>query len=220
MKPKILLSGNTNLHYYVDAVRAAGGEAHARYCPPLSLDYDALLLCGGNDIDPARYGRPLAGSRSLDLERDASEMRLFSAYFEAGKPIFGVCRGMQLVNVALGGTLCQDIESTPVHLSGEDFYAAHPITSEEGCVLDRLYGRRFSVNSSHHQAVEQPGAGLRITARSEEGVIEALEHESRPVLAVQFHPERMCESEAREDTVDGLPLFRYFLSLIGRGTFR
>ena len=135
-----------------------------------------------------------------------------------GKPILGICRGIQLLNVALGGDLIQDL-SPDIRLfhsrEGQDL--VHPVRCEADSFLHRLYGPLFPVNSSHHQAVGRLGEGLRAVAWSEGGVAEALELPGRPVLGVQFHPERMAFGRRRPDTVDGAPLFAYFLSLCRGG---
>ncbi len=92
----------------------------------------------------------------------------------------------------------------------------HPVRAQPGSLLHTLYGPRFSVNSSHHQAVDCPAPGLVLTLRAVDGVPEAIEHPSLPILGVQFHPERMSGPLLRPDTVDGAPIFRWFLALCGR----
>ena len=124
--------------------------------------------------------------------------------------------GGQILNIFLGGTLIQDLPDgiRPFHRwKGGD--AVHLIRAEEDSLLHRWYGEVFPVNSYHHQALDRLGAGLRATAWSESGVIEAVEHENRPVLGVQFHPERMAFANRREDTVDGEAVFRWFLQQCG-----
>lgn len=121
---------------------------------------------------------------------------------------------MQVLNVALGGTLIQDLppELLPFH-GGAERYLVHPIRTGADSVLDRLYGRTLAVNSWHHQAVDRLGEGLIPTAWAESGLVEAVEHLSLPILGVQFHPERMSYGKQREDAADGAPLMEYFLSL-------
>ena len=207
---KILIStGNTDPVNYVRAVREAGGDPTARYLPKPELSFDGLILAGGGDIDPARYGQTCAGSETPDIRRDSAELALLSAYAQAGKPILGICRGHQLLNVWAGGTLIQDLGAgNDTHRGTEAGDRWHEVISEPDSILFRLSGAHFSANSSHHQAADVPGKGLRITARSSDGTAEGLEHCSLPVFSVQFHPERMGE--------DGQPVFRYFLDLCRR----
>ena len=124
---------------------------------------------------------------------------------------------MQIINVALGGTLLQDLgdvrRTSHTHPQADQ---VHPVRAQPGSLLHTLYGPRFSVNSSHHQAVDCPAPGLVLTLRAVDGVPEAIEHPSLPILGVQFHPERMSGPLLRPDTVDGAPIFRWFLALCGR----
>ena len=220
MKPKILISpGDWDPVNYVAAVAAAGGDPHARYLAPPDLSCDALLLCGGDDVDPARYGQENRGSVGIDPARDEAEFALLDAFCAAGRPVMGICRGHQIINVWLGGSLIQDIGQdigpalAPAH-GGEGGDRVHQIRAAEGSLLRRLYGPEFAVNSSHHQALGRLGRGLAVTARSHDGVVEAVEHNTLPLFGVQFHPERMTGARARPDTVDGGAIFRAFLELI------
>jgi len=213
-KPRILLSGNKKLQFYVDAVNGCGGIADAKYLPEINTDYDGLILCGGNDIDPAYYGEEIDGSVNIDYERDKVEFALLKAFVDAGKPVLGVCRGCQIVNVFFGGTLYQDIKEARSHSSYSDFDLIHRVRAVEGSVAEKLYGTEFVVNSYHHQAVRELGKGLKITMRSSDDlVVEGIEHASLPVFAVQWHPERMCFSGRREDTVDGAAIFEHFIRM-------
>lgn len=216
-KPKILLSGNSNLQFYVDAVNGLGAEADAKYLPPIDTNYDGLILCGGNDVDPQYYGQTLNGSVNLDKERDAVEFALLEAYVKAGKPVMGICRGYQLINIFFGGSLEQHIEAADLHIQHNGMDSVHGVTAEKGSILEKLYGTAFSVNSSHHQAVMALGSGLRATAFWND-LTEAYEHNTLPVIGVQWHPERMCFTKKRMDTVDGSLLFRYFLEQMVKKT--
>ena len=128
-------------------------------------------------------------------------------------PVFGICRGIQSINVLCGGSLHQHMPETPVHRSGTKEDLVHPVTATPESLLGKLYGEKFCVNSFHHQAVNVLGDGLRATAFWENTYIEAFEHESLPIYGFQFHPERMCCSHARPDTVDGTKIFEYFIGL-------
>lgn len=217
--PKILLSGSTKTHNYVDAVEKLGGIAVAQYLPEYDSSCDGLILCGGSDISPNYYGEELNGSVNIDDARDKAEMNLIRQFVEAGKPILGICRGCQILNVYFGGSLYQHIDNAREHASNADYDLIHPVTAEKGSVPARLYGTDFVVNSYHHQAVKKLGDGFRITMVSgPERIVEAIEHETLPIFAVQWHPERMCFAHKRKDTVDGSEIFKHFLSLCRQET--
>ena len=215
MKPRILIStGGGNAANYLAAIEAAGGVGDARYLPAPDLSYDGLLLTGGDDMDPALFGQVNRGSRGIDRARDEAELALVDAFLGANKPVLAICRGHQVVNVWLDGDLIQDLgpELVPFHQKGEGDQV-HLVRGLEGSLLHRLYGPVFPVNSSHHQGLGRLGRGLSASARSEGGVIEAVEHDTLPLISVQFHPERMTGALARPDTVDGGEIFRAFLEL-------
>lgn len=212
MKPKILLSANKNMQYYIGAVNLSGGDAVCEYLPEVDLSCDGLILCGGSDIDPKYYGQADNGSVNIDASRDECEFKLAKAFIEAGKPVMGICRGAQLLNVYFGGSLIGHLPNADLHTSGSGVDLVHSVEAEKGSILETLYGGNFKTNSSHHQAVKKLGAGLVATAFCD-GVVEAFEHTAFPVVAYQFHPERMCFSKRREDTVDGRDIFEHFVEL-------
>ena len=214
MKPKILLAGQQKAENYIDAVNRCGGEPIAKYCPEVSLEYDGLILCGGSDIHPSHYGEEICGSRGIDAQRDQSEFALLKAFAEAKKPILGICRGCQLLNVGFGGSLHQDLPNADLHtnLSAPDL--VHHITAKEGSLLHTLYGKHFSVNSAHHQAIKKLADGFEVMAVAfDNETIEGIYHTSLPIFGVQFHPERMCFAHKREDAVDGSPIIQYFVDM-------
>ncbi len=215
MRPKILLSiGGGDAANYLAAVEAAGGAGEARYLPAPDLSYDGLILVGGDDMDPALFGQGNTASRGIDRVRDEAELALLNVFCAAGRPVLAICRGHQVVNVWLGGDLIQNLSPELVLFhQREEGDQVHPVRAAEGSLLRRLYGPVFPVNSSHHQGLGRLGRGLRVTAWSEGGVMEAVEHESLPLISVQFHPERMTGALARPDTVDGGKIFRSFLEL-------
>ena len=212
-KIRILLSGKSNLQYYEDAVNGVGAMADAQYLPRIDTGYDGLILCGGVDVDPGYYHQPVAGSVGMDDARDQVEFALLKAYIAAGKPVFGICRGFQLINIFFNGTLHQDIPESALHRNGKDFYITHPVTAVADSIVGTAYGTDFSVNSAHHQAVGVLGDGLRATAFWDHTYVEAFEHTTLPVFGVQWHPERMCFGQKRDDTVDGTELFEKFIAL-------
>lgn len=215
---KILLSSSkSGAEAYENAVHALGGKPSAIYCPPVDLSYDGLILCGGDDVDPARFGQTNCGSKGIDEKRDQAELDLISAFLTAKKPILGICRGHQILNIALGGTLIQDLPE-PVGLfhtydSSKETERVHPVHAAPGSWFEETWGRVFPVNSHHHQAVDALGKGLVPLLWSEGGVVEGMIHASLPILSVQFHPERMCFDRRRADAVDGAPIFEKFLRM-------
>lgn len=170
---------------------------------------DGLLLSGGGDIHPSYYGKYLTGLHtSVDQQRDEREWELLQQFCERKKPVFGICRGIQVIDVFFGGTLFRHLGTAHVH----DTTIHTVITSENGR-LRSMFGENLPVNSYHHQAIRTLGAGLYVTAVSDaDGVIEAIEHDSLPVMAVQWHPERMVTSICRDTEVDMEPLFTAFLA--------
>lgn len=179
---------------------------------------DGILFTGSAyDISPQLYRQENRHSKDCKPELDEMELALFEAFYRAGKPIMGICRGLQMINVAMGGDLIQDIpdevDCLTVHqkvYQKETEY--HPVTAKEDSLLGRLFGKVFTTNSYHHQAVKTCAPGLIPTVITEDGIIEAAEHESKPIFAVQWHPERMVGQEQTE-LPNMLPLFRHFIEL-------
>ena len=206
MLPQILLPGVPGqFSNYERALSAAG--ANVRYAGDALSTCDGLLLPGGGDLHPRHYGAPILDCRDIDETRDVLEMALIRDFLAAERPILGICRGMQVINVALGGTLHQHIEGHSANEQGDRF---HQVRTVAGSAIGRLYGRYFTVNSAHHQAVDRLGTGLRAVQRAGE-TVEAVEHETVPVWAVQWHPERLFEGGRSRDTVDGGRLIAFFV---------
>lgn len=203
---KILLLANQKNENYINAVETCGATAVLN-----QADYtcDGLIICGGNDIDPSYYNQKVKGSRDIDIERDKTEFEITKNFIETGKPILGICRGHQLLNVILGGTLIQDLPNSSDHIAKNGIDQVHTLKANPRSLLFDLYGDYFFVNSSHHQAIENVGNGLIPTAYSMDGTIEATEHISKPYFTVQFHPERMITDK----TENGIEIFRYFIDL-------
>lgn len=179
---------------------------------------DGLFLAGGNDLAPETYGsEPIEALGEVNPVRDRFELSAVRWAFERQMPVFGICRGIQAMNVAMGGTLWQDLPSQYRTQAGEaplahsqkrrDIYPSHAVRIEPGTLLFSLVGTEsLRVNSMHHQAVRDAGRGLRITARATDGVPEALECPEHPFfLAVQWHPERYF-AQAK----DAMALFQAF----------
>jgi putative glutamine amidotransferase len=204
MKPVIGITPCSRLDDYVESVKRAGGE-------PLVLDtaddpaqvldrVDALLLTGGLDVDPALYGEPAHPTTEADAARDQFEIPLSRAAVARDLPLFAICRGVQVLNVAAGGTLIQDIPSTVTTTLSHSVdlpkdHIAHPVRVTPGTRLAASLGSSSpldtcAVNSRHHQAVGRVAPSFVVSAVSQDGVVEAIE---RPASAfcvgVQWHPE-------------------------------
>lgn len=217
MKPEIQISlGPELVGNYAEAVEAFGGVAAAAYLPEPAADRcAALILSGGGDVSPALYGEENTACFGVDEARDAAEYRLIEAYLRAGKPILGICRGQQILNVWFGGSLAQHLREADAHVPTKAGDSAHETTALPGSFPAGLYGERFRVNSAHHQGIASLAPALEAVQWSADGVIEACRHKTLPVWSVQWHPERMCLGRARADTVDGGALFRRFLQMLG-----
>jgi putative glutamine amidotransferase len=205
--PLIAIAPNSKLPDYEESVRRAGGTPRvldrAADAPATVVSsIDALLLAGGGDVQPSIYGE-VAHSTFDGAEpgRDEYEIELVRLALAADLPVFAICRGIQLLNVACGGTLIQDIPdevgtSVNHRLPLPSFSIAHDIWMESGSLLERLMGERIDagdacpVNSRHHQAPKALGGGLIASATAPDGVIEAIEDPARRFcLGVQWHPE-------------------------------
>lgn len=196
---------------YIEGVTLAGGIAIL--LPPQPVDggiveqildgIDGLIITGGRDVDPAAYGHdPLPTTDEPDRVRDAWELALVSAAIRRRLPVLGICRGAQVLNVALGGTLHQhlpDILGHTRHQQGNAVFTTSSIRTVAGSRLAGLIGESTNAQCYHHQAIDRLGDGLTISARDGEGVIEAVELPGEDfVLAVQWHP---------EETLDDLRVF-------------
>jgi len=217
----------SKLDHYFEAVRRAGGEPeHLSLGPGLgelaaqAARLDGFVLPGSPaDVDPARYGAPRhTKTRTVDPDRDRTDSAILQHALEAHKPVLAICYGCQILNVCEGGSLVQDIPSEkPESLAhGKTDLAAsasrgdleHGASLAPGSLLERLAGgREVQINSSHHQAIGQPGKRLRVTALGSDGVIEGVELLSPGdwVVGVQWHPERMPGDRFAEE------LFREFV---------
>lgn len=187
---------------YLRAVESSGGLAVVLPPAPGPADVvirrlDALILTGGADVDPAHYGRERhPETRVADPSRDRFELDLARAAGRLGLPLLAVCRGIQVLNVARGGTLHQhlpDLVGTGEHAPVPAGYGSHPVRIEPASLLGRVMNGAAGavVPTHHHQAVDGIGTGLRATAWAEDGTVEALEDPGEPfVLGIQWHPEQ------------------------------
>ena len=178
---------------YSEAVSNAGGipliVGDDSNLEELADRADGLYLTGGNDVDPTWYQGCSDYCEEADPWRDHLENRLIHLFMERKKPIFGICRGMQQINVTLGGSLFEDIGHR-LNLE-HPFEVPHTVHAKPNSKLHRWYGEEFTVNSFHHQAINQLGDGLEVVAWTEDRIVEAVAHKSLPIFGVQWHPERM-----------------------------
>lgn len=207
---------------YFAAVTAAGGEvvpidAYAVE-PDIGLiigGVEGLLISGGVDLQPFYYHEENVACGTLDPVLDDFEMKAMSEAVKQNKPVLGICRGMQLINVFFGGSLYQNIFCCEFHKRYENKDRVHRTKVESGTFLEQVYGKtEIAVNSAHHQAVKVLADDLVPAQYSNEGILEAFYHKDKPIFAVQWHPERMCLANAREDTEDGLKLFKFFVDML------
>ncbi|MBN1262246.1 MAG: gamma-glutamyl-gamma-aminobutyrate hydrolase family protein [Anaerolineae bacterium] len=213
---------------YVNALHNAGGTP--LILPPLFDEQDwpgviarldGLLLSGGEDIHPQNYRQEeLTWMGGVDLERDHSELGLVRSALDRGLPILAICRGHQLLNIALGGTLFQDLAAQipnaldHAYVPGRPMeQTVHTVTLDpDSHIANLLGGDTFAVNSVHHQGVDVPGQGLTVVGYAPDGVVEALELAGYPFCySVQWHPEAMLKVN---DTM--LPLFAAFVNAAGQ----
>lgn len=210
---------------YVQAILNAGGApilipalADEASLYTIFQNLDGLLLTGGADIDPALYGEEMNGAEDIMPNRDSSELLLANWALDDDLPLLGICRGHQVLNVATGGTLHQDIpQDFPTsphdhrgsHHAGDRTLPVHQVSVTPGCKLAGVVGSLdFAVNSLHHQSVKRVGDGLQVVARSEDGVVEGLESRlHRWVVSVQWHPEEMWGNHS-----EAAALFAAFVS--------
>ena len=199
MKRILLTTSASPPSHYIRALKAVGAEPWVAAADTDLEAFDGLILCGGGDPEPALFGQKNQGSYGISRERDRLELSCIHHFLKAKKPILGICRGNQMLNVAFGGSLIQHLPNAMNHIApGEDVF--HDVRTDG--LLKKLYGRKLRTNSSHHQGIGRVGRGLKVLGVAPDGVVEALGHEYLPVLGVQFHPERM---------ENGLPIFEQFL---------
>lgn len=213
-KPRIAVceTGKPQERYY-ESLRKEGAEAVQLHTLCDISAFDGLVLPGGADIDPARYGQEINGSVGIDDELDALQFAVLDAFIKAKKPVLGICRGHQCIAVYFGIPLIQHLNVSARHAKGEndEWDKYHAVRSVPGTPAAYLYGAEFTVNSSHHQAAAHDGNGLITMAVSDDGVIEGFVHETLPVFSVQWHPERSHLSPSGIVQADGADIFRAFL---------
>lgn len=210
--PMADLEHETIPELYLQAVRRAGGvplllPVHGTDAAALIGRVDGLVLTGGGDVDPRRYGGNPDGASNVDEDRDGFELQALGVAIGLDLPVLAICRGMQLLNVFLGGTLIEDLETA----TGSAFHwnldrwdgFAHEVSILPTSRLANMMGDGASVNSIHHQAIDRIGSELEVVARAKDGVIEAVEMIGRPfVVGVQWHPECLAPNRPHQDLFD------------------
>ena len=226
---KILIAGREkDTKNYVEIIKYLGAEPVVSLHPESVYSFDGLVLPGGGDICPVFYHRKNRGSTNICICEDVIQLLMFHRFMEQKKPILGICKGMQIINVALGGALIQALPTAGSHTwhNGDRY---HPTTIAADSLLYSLYGNYLITGSAHHQAVCTLGNGLKAVQHAHDGVIEGVEHVTLPILGIQWHPERLCNLDTVPSTKpalhpfackkpfptnvgNGLPVFEWFAS--------
>lgn len=197
---------------------------HTDYEVTLSVgklsEFDALLLPGGGDIDPNLLNEPDLGSRNIDTELDIIQFQALDLFVKNKKPILGICKGFQLINLYFGGLLIQNLPSPSIHpVTPEGNDSFHEVTTHPIPSLPTLHAyaiprfpKTTTVNSAHHQGIRKNGKALFPFQTAPDGITEAFLHEELPIAAFQWHPERMLFSENKDFQETGRLAFDLFFS--------
>ena len=211
MKPVIGIIKTSNIIYhtfaefeYIRALKACGAEVRFVKNTKDALACNGLLFTGGCDITPSFYGEekhPKCGK--TNLKRDTIEREIFKAFYETGKPIFGICRGMQFINVCLGGSVYQDISDKQTERHKDSvklFNNYHKVKISESSLLYDIFEKEeITVNSTHHQAVKSLGENLKTVAESHDGFVESYVSTTHPFcMGVQWHPEHIFRKDVMQ----------------------
>ena len=212
---------------YIESVLRAGGvpivlpiNENPEVLKKMVASVDALIMTGGEDVDPLKYfnEEPVPGLEEINPKRDVFDIALINLALEQGIPILGICRGHQLLNVACGGTLYQDLPSqydasklVKHRQQAPSWYGTHRVELDSASVLGKILGTTtVVVNTHHHQAVKEVAPNFTVTGRSSDGVVEAMEMIGNPhVFSVQFHP----EAPTSKGIDDFLPIFVYLVEI-------
>lgn len=213
MKTKVLIGGKPDqIRNYVKALETVCTEGISVYACSWkeAIGCSGLVLPGGGDIAPGLFGQANQGSDNIDETLDRIQLKLLEEFVCAGKPVLGICKGIQVINVFFGGTIKQHLLTSYAHCyqQGDQY---HMTIAKKGSILEQLYGLRFPVNSAHHQGIDRLGKDLEAIQFAEDQVIEGIVHKKLPILGVQWHPERMIDDS--EEYVDGKRLFQFWIQL-------
>lgn len=207
--PTILIAGRPeDTRNYENTIRRMGVSCSVGLNPGQADDATHLLLPGGGDITPAFFGQTDHGSHHIDTELDILQLDILTRFTAQKKPVLGICKGLQLINVHFGGDITQHIDTAETHrwIGRDQFHYVFHSDLGRRDFFYQLYGNSYKVNSAHHQAINRTGRDLVPVCRAGDNVIEGLVHSSLPILAVQWHPERLPDGT-------GESLFSYFFSL-------
>lgn len=201
---------------YIRAMENLGAKAFISLEPGDLETADGLILPGSpQDMNPKLWGAENTCSNDINDELDRIQWKLLEDAAAAGKPVLGICRGMQFINVYFGGTLIQDLPDADAH-KAENPEKYHNVFTAEGTTMFDLYGAMTETNTRHHQGIGLIGENLKVSAMwiDDEGlVMEAIEHKELPILGVQWHPERMALYGNQQQQADGEKLLKYWLEI-------
>lgn len=204
--PLIAILGRAkDTHNYENALRALGVSFITTLDVEKAMRATHLLLPGGGDITPAFFGQHNHGSRNIDTELDILQLQALSLFMAQKKPVLGICKGLQLITIQLGGTISQHIDTADEHrwIERDQSHHVYHCGVNHTDFFYQLYGTGTQVNSAHHQAVDKLGRDLFPVCRAADSVIEGIMHTTLPVIAVQWHPERIMDE-------GGAQLLNYF----------
>ena len=205
--PLIAIVGRSkDTHNYENALRTLGVSFITTLDLREAEQATHLLLPGGGDITPAFFGQNNHGSHNIDTELDILQIQALSSFMAQKKPVLGICKGLQIINVHLGGTINQHIVTADTHeRKGHDkqHNVYHSGLNRRNFFF-QLYGTSTPVNSAHHQAIDLLGRDLAVVCRAGDNIVEGIMHTTLPIIAVQWHPERIMDD-------GGERLIRYFL---------
>ena len=207
--PSVAILGRSpDTENYENILRRLGVPCHTTLDPDAAETATHLLLPGGGDITPAFFGQSDHGSHHIDTELDILQLQALSLFVTKKRPVLGICKGLQIINVYFGGDITQHIDTADRHkwIGRDQMHRVYHSYVNRLDFFYQLYGNSAPVNSAHHQAINRLGKDLIPVCRAGDNVVEGLMHRVLPILAVQWHPERLPAK-------DGEPLFHYFLSL-------
>lgn len=205
---KVLIFSKTEVPNYIRGCELVGLD-YVVSCEVKNLDgYDGLILVGStSSTDPSLYGASIINCTEIDRDFDLACIEVIKHFISKNKPILGICKGIQIINVALGGTLNQNIKNH----KKSGLVNAHKVYKVSDNLLSEFYGDEFYVNSTHMQCVDKVAPTLHVTFVSKSGSVEAVEHENGKVIGVQWHPEKLLGVKYK--TMKGLGVFKAYKKL-------
>lgn len=220
-KIKRMKNGDCYLYCYENYFKAFGNDALV-FMIDQNFDkiehysdfFDALIITGGCDIDPLFYcEKPINKNEEFFSRLDEYEIEIIKSFYKKQKPILGICRGLQIINVCFGGSLYQDINSqlnvnhNQFDYDEDDLFFTHQVKFNINGLLYDIFGEKYNVNTYHHQAIKKLADGFLIEAISDDGIIEAISLK-KDIIAVQWHPEKLLNDKKQQE------LFKYFINIL------